>query len=122
MKTIRTILLWSYCLTYMAIGGTVVIAWEKTPNATGYKVWHGIRLVKSVTGTQASVTLPDSGIQTIGVTAYNAISESPMTEIKVIPITVQSTGDLKIWKPTLVFYRELAERMFFRLTPPSTTP
>ena len=119
MKTIHITLLWIYCLAYMAHGGSVVIAWDKTPGATGYRVWQGIRLVKSVVGTQATVTLPDSGIQTLGVTALYGTLESAMTEIQLIPIAVQSTNDLKIWKTDHVFYREVAARMFFRLTPPS---
>jgi hypothetical protein len=122
MKTIRLTLLWLWCLAYMAWGGTVVIAWNPSPatDATiGYRVYQGIRLIKTVKGTQATVTLPNSGVQTLAVTAYNLTGESIPTEIKLVPVVVQTSNELKIWTTLTTLYIEQAPRMFFRLTPPT---
>ena len=119
MKTIRLTLLWIYCLATMAHGGSVVIAWDKSPTATGYRVWQGIRLVKSVSGTQATITLPDRGVSTLGVSAYNAAGESPVTEIHLVAVVVQKCNELRTWRRLTTLYVEREPSMFFRLTPPA---
>ena len=113
MHPLRTIALLASLAT-MAHGGSVVIAWDKSPTATGYRVYQGIRLVKSVTGTQATITLPDSGIQTLGVTAYNASGESPMTMIRLVPLVIQVSNDLGIWTHRATIYDEVGTRIFYR--------
>ena len=119
MKTIRLVILWLWCLACMAVGGTVQIGWDKSPHATGYRVWQGIRLVKSVSGTQATITLPDRGIQTLGVSAYNAAGESPVTEIHLVAVVVQKCNELRTWQRLTTLYVEREPSMFFRLTPPA---
>ena len=114
MKTIRLVILWVWCLAYMAFAGSVVIGWDKSPHATGYRVWQGIRLVKSVSGTQATVTLPDRGISTLGVSAYNAAGESPVTEIRLVPLVIEVSNDLGIWTRRTTIYDELGSRLFYR--------
>ena len=116
MKTIHITLLWIYCLATMAHGGSVVIAWDKTPGATGYRVWQGIRLVKSVVGTQATITLPDSGIQTLGVTAYNASGESPVSEICLVPVVVQSKTELGTWTRRITIYDATTPPRTYRIS------
>ena len=116
MHPLRTIALLASLAT-MAHGGSVVIAWDKTPGATGYRVYQGIRFIKSVTGTQATITLPDSGIQTLGVTAYNASGESPITEICLVPVVVQSKTELGTWTRRITIYDAATPPRTYRLYP-----
>lgn len=119
MKTVCLTILWIYCLAYMALGGKVTLTWDAQPGMN-YKVWHGVTLLRTLKGNQTTIPLPDSGIQTVRVTAFNPLGygESAPAEINLVPVVLQTSTDLTNWKAWTTRYVEQAPKMFFRLTPP----
>ncbi len=103
--------------------GTVVLTWQDQPGCD-FHIWSGTTLLKTSKDNEATLTLPDSGLSTIRVTAFipGSYGESAPAEITVLPITVQQSADLKAWTAVTTLYVEHAPAMFFRLTPPAVTP
>jgi len=81
---VRIILLWIYCLAYMALADrSVTIAWDAQPDVE-FIVRAGTAIVGKVATNQSTVTIPDAKTA-ITVTAKNIAGESEPSEPLVIP-------------------------------------
>jgi hypothetical protein len=111
MQLILTLL----ALATLSHAGTCVLTWTDQPGCD-YRVWQGVRLVKTVKSNQATITLPDSGVSSVYVTAFDptTLKESLPAEIKLVPLLIEVSNDLGMWRKRTTIYDELGTRLFYR--------
>ncbi len=113
-------------LTASVFAGTVTLVWKDQP-ACDFHVWSGTRLLKTIKGNEVTLTLPDSGISAVQITAFKpgGFGESTPAEIKLVPVPIWRTNDLGTWTLWRILYDELAPAAFYRtynVKPPAITP
>ena len=99
MKTISLVILWIYCLAYMAFAErSLTLAWSANPPAdmvTSYVVTvDGVRQ-PPVTGTTAQVTIPDART-TVAVIAVNLGGESAPSAPLAIPASPANPAGVRV--------------------------
>lgn len=126
MKKIVTILMLlvaGFVLVTVAVlgcarAGGVKLAWNPNPPAEQveeYRVWRGTECLATVSGTSATVTVPD-GPCVLTVTARNTAGESSHSAaLELIAVTVEESTDLKTWVPIRTIHRERKAEAFYRL-------
>ena len=117
MKTISLVILWIYCLAYLAFADrTINIAWNPNPETdlAGYHVFiNGVKqpLTKF---TVATITIPDTETVLTAIAINNAGIEGPQSAALIIPalppkppvavegmrvVVIEDSSNLREWKP-----------------------
>ena len=102
MKTIRLILLWLYCLAYMAFADRVLtLSWDANPPdemVTAYEVSVDGKLATTVSDPAAQLTIPDAKCS-LSVVAVNSLgTKSDPSNPLVIPAAPSNPKGVKVVK------------------------
>lgn len=128
--TILMLALAGFILAGLAVVGcaraaSIKLAWDANPAAeqvTDYRIWRGIDCLATVSGTAATVTVPDALPSNLTVTARNAAGlESAHSAAVSIPapnatrLTLQASTDLQTWQDIATYYDARQPAVFYRL-------
>jgi len=119
--TLSWLTFWWLVIAAFTSAGTCRVAWNASPtseNVTGYRVWRGIEVLAEVSGTSATITLPDAP-STLTVTAVNAFGESTHSApLELVTLIVQDSADLREWQPVQTIHVEKHATRFYRIQLP----
>ena len=114
MRLLRHILLLLWCLAYMALAGTMTLAWDANP-AARFEVFRGIEKLAEVTTCEATITIPDNELSTLHVIAYLGDASATSEPFTVQPFRVRHSSDLTNWTYERTLYHEVSPTKFYQV-------
>jgi hypothetical protein len=111
---VKPILLILCCLTYMALAGTMTLAWDANP-AARFEVFRGIEKLATVTTCEAVINIPDNELSTLHVIAYLGDASATSEPFTVQPFRVRHSSDLANWTYERTLYHEAAPSKFYQV-------